>query len=86
MVAKNLSPIQKLFGDAYSGKCQKRYRHKKDYTFYREGKELACLKLDYKISLEELSKWAKEIGADKCVITWTAMEGYCNKEVPLCTS
>lgn len=86
MAAKNLSPIQKLFGDAYPGKCQKKYRHKKDYTFYKEGKEIGCLKLDYKISPEELTKYAEEIGADQCFITWTAINGYCNKEVELCTS
>lgn len=86
MPIKKLSPIQQLFGDAYSGKCQKKYRHKKDYTFYKEGKEIACLKIDYKISSEELIKYAKEIKADKCVITWSAIDGHCNKEVPLCNA
>ena len=81
MANKNLSAVQKIFGDAYSGKCQKRYRHKKDYTFYRNGKEIGCLKVDYKISIEELQKFAKEINADQCFITWTAMEGYVNEEV-----
>ena len=83
---KVLSSIQKLMGDAYSGSCQKKYRHKKDVLFMNSGTgEQWLYKFDYKLDneLEEFRQIAKNLGADKCYITWTAIEGYCNKEVQL---
>lgn len=83
MPTKNL---QKIYGNAFSGKCQKRYRHKKDVTFKdtKTGREWVY-KFDYAIEneLEEFRRIAKRIGADACYITWTAMEGFVNKEVQL---
>lgn len=76
-----------VLGSAFRGKVQKRYRHKKDYTFFKGDKQVGCLKIDLKLSDEELREELLEFkemcGADKCFITWTALEGFCKKEVVL---
>jgi hypothetical protein len=86
MQTKKLSAGQKIFGNAFQGKCQKRYRHKKDVTFKdtATGREWTY-KFDYEISneIDEFRGIAKRLGADKCYITWTAMEGFVEKEVQL---
>lgn len=84
---KKLSPLQKILGDAYPGKCQKRYRHKKDFQFFKEGESVGHLIIDVKLPNEELKRSLLEFKemakADKIVLHWTAVKGFVNEEVNL---
>lgn len=76
----------KPISPAFKGKCQKRYRHKKDYAFFdEEGNHIMTFKIDVKLSKEELEKELKEYkelsGGARCFITWTAQGGKCHEEV-----
>lgn len=84
---KNLSAVQKLFGDAYSGRCQKKYRHKKEFKFFRNDKPVGSIMFTFKMTPKELEKELLEFkemsNADRIVLTWTAVDGFINEEVCL---
>jgi len=78
---KHISPT-------FKGKCQKRYRHKKDYAFFDEdGNHIMTFKIDVKLSEKELEKELRDYkemsGGAKCFIVWTAQNGKCMKEVQI---
>lgn len=78
----------KPLASAFKGKCQKRYRHKKDFTFYDEnGIPIATFKIDGKLSdaelRKELSEYKELSGGVTCFLTWTAQKGKCMEEVQI---
>ena len=66
-------------GSSHSGKCQKRYRHKKDWLIYRNGESIGSL-ITNEINSEEELRQVKEFlqmtCSDKAVLRWTATEHY----------
>lgn len=72
-----------LFGSSHSGRCQKRYRHLKDWSLYRGEKHIAYVQTDTKDKEEEMSqikKWLIEANCTKAVLRWTAVEHFdCEK-------
>lgn len=89
MSSKNLSEIQKIFGDAYSGKCQKRYRHKRDYELHKDGEKLPFFFMTNTTSIEEEKEQILEqvhmSEADKVTLRWSATEGFPVNEVVVWT-
>ena len=85
----NLSPVQKVFGNAYSGKCQKRYRHKRQYYLHRKGEKLPFFfETDTTSISEEKEQILEHIslaGADKVSLRWSAVEGFPVNEVVVWT-
>ena len=85
MMTKQLSPVQKVFGDAYAGKCQKRYRHKRDYELHKDGEKLPFFFGTDTSSLEEekeqILEQVKMSGADKVTLRWGAIVGFPATEV-----
>lgn len=85
MVAKQLSPVQKVFGDAFAGKCQKRYRHSRQYEMHRDGEKLPFFFGTDTASIEEekeqILEQVKMSGADKVTLRWGAVWGFPSTEV-----
>lgn len=85
MVVKQLSPTQKVFGDAFAGKCQKRYRHSRQYEMHRDGEKLPFFFGTDTASLEEekeqILEQVKMSGADKVTLRWGAVVGFPATEI-----
>lgn len=85
MMSKQLSPVQKVFGDAYSGKMQKRYRHKRQYELHRKGEKLPFFFETDTTSIseekEQILEQVKMAEADKVTLRWGAVVGFPATEI-----
>lgn len=74
-----------IFGSAYTGKCQKRYRHKKDWNIYRGEESLGMIMTDNKDPVEEKKEvrdYLQKMNGTKAVLRWTAVDHFdCEKVV-----
>lgn len=88
-MSKHLSPVQEVFGDAYAGGCQKRYRHKRQYGFERDGKKLlGFVETDTpnkEAEKEQLLEWIAEFNADKVTLRWSAVIGFPSEDLVVWT-
>ena len=88
-MGKQLSALQKVFGDAYSGRCQKRYRHKRDYELHRDGEKLPFFfgtdTKDSELEKEHILEQVEMSGADKVTLRWSAVNGFPATEVVVWT-
>ena len=86
---KQLTPLQKVFGCSYQGRCQKRYRHKRQYNFHKQGKKLFFFTIsdtpNVEIEKEGILKDAEKCQADKVTLRWSAMGGFPPSEVVVWT-
>lgn len=89
MVAKQLSPVQKVFGDAYAGEMQKRYRHKRDYELHKDGEKLPFFFGTDTTSIDEekeqILEQVQRSGADKVTLRWGARVGFPATEIVVWT-
>lgn len=89
MIEKQLSPVQKMCGDAFSGRCQKRYRHKRDYELHKDGEKLPFFFMTNTTSIEEekeqILEQVKMAEADKVTLRWGAVVGFPATEVVVWT-
>lgn len=85
MMTKQLSPVQKVFGDAYVGKCQKRYRHSRQYELHKDGEKLPFFFATDTAHLDEekeqILEQVKMSCADKVTLRWGAVVGFPATEV-----
>lgn len=74
---------EQIFGSSHSGKCQKRYRHKKNWNIIKDGECQSMLITDVKSKEEEIrqvKEFLKMSKSEKAILRWTATEHYdCEK-------
>lgn len=74
-----------IFGSSHSGRMQKRYKHLKDWTLYREEKQIGQVQTNEKSSEEEtlqIREWLEKLNGTKAVLRWTAVDHFdCEKVV-----
>ena len=89
MIEKQLSPVQKMCGDAFSGKCQKRYRHSRQYELHKDGEKLPFFFGTDTTSVDEekeqILEQVKMAGADKVTLLWGAVVGFPATEIVVWT-
>lgn len=79
--------ISEILGSSHKIGCQRKFFHKKDFQFLKEGKVVGNVCFDFKMTEEELRNELLEFmemsGADTVILKWTAQEGHTNKIIEL---
>lgn len=73
-----------VFGSSHKGKCQKRYRHKKDWDVYDGETSLGRIMTNNKDPIEETKEvrdYIQKMKGTKAVLRWTAVDHFDCDEV-----
>lgn len=79
--------ISEILGSSHKIGCQRKFYHKKQFEFFKDGKSKGLVTFDFKMTEEELRNGLLEFmemsGTDTVVLVWTAQEGHTNKIIEL---
>ena len=79
--------LNEIFGNSHKIGSQKKFYHKREFTFFKDGESVGFYTSNFIISDEDLKKDLLELveltGADKVVLSWTAQNGFVEEEITL---